>query len=118
ILSSLLGHDVRPIYRYIVPHVQPFNNIPVFVAITPTATEEVIHVIQTLLKIHEQSLVKTGFERDNLSFHLVKGKDKQTYVRSFLKAYPNESGIIYTATRKQTDSLYENLKKRGVSVAK
>ncbi|HEX6594021.1 MAG TPA: DNA helicase RecQ [Bacillota bacterium] len=115
---SQWGHDFRPSYRSIVPRLKNVTNIPVFVALTATATEAVIYDIQALLHIDEENVVKTGFERDNLSFHLVKGKDKQTYIRSFLKKYPNESGIIYTATRKQTDSLYEQLKQRGVSVAK
>jgi len=113
---SQWGHDFRPSYRSIVPHLKQLSNIPVFMALTATATEEVVADIRRLLQINQ--VIHTGFERDNLGFHVVKGKDKATYVRSFLKAHESESGIIYTATRKQTDSLYEQLNQRGVKVAK
>src|SRR5699024_3604230 len=83
-----------------------------------TATGEVISDIQTLLQIDDGHVINTGFERENLSFHVVKGKDKKSYVHSFLKAHENESGIIYTATRKQTDHLYDDLDRRGFSVAR
>jgi len=113
---SQWGHDFRPSYRSIVPHLKQLSNIPVFMALTATATEEVVKDIRRLLHINQ--VVHTGFERNNLAFHVVKGKDKATYVRSFLKEHEQESGIIYTATRKQTDSLYEQLKHRGMKVAK
>lgn len=115
---SQWGHDFRPSYRSIIPNLNKLSNIPVITALTATATAEVITDIQTLLHIENNHVINTGFERDNLAFHIVKGKDKTSYVRSFLKEHGDESGIIYTATRKQTDTLHEQLEKRGYSVAK
>ncbi|MCF3942794.1 DNA helicase RecQ [Oceanobacillus alkalisoli] len=115
---SQWGHDFRPSYRSIVPRLKEFGNIPVFIALTATATEEVVADIQSLLGIASEQTVNTGFARENLSFHVVKGKDKQTYIRSFLTEHKNEPGIIYTATRKQADNLHTQLSQRGFSVAK
>ncbi|WP_092502198.1 DNA helicase RecQ [Virgibacillus subterraneus] len=115
---SQWGHDFRPSYRSIVSNLKRLSNIPVMIGLTATATEEVISDIQSLLNIESEHVVNTGFERENLSFHIVKGKDKPTYIRSFLDEHQNESGIIYAATRKQTDALYDQLTKRGISVAK
>lgn len=115
---SQWGHDFRPSYRSIIPNLTRLKNIPVTIALTATATEEVISDVQSLLKITDDHVVNTGFERENLAFHVVKGKDKATYVRSYLGEHPNESGIIYAATRKQTDLLYDQLTKRGFAVAK
>lgn len=115
---SQWGHDFRPSYRSIVPILYQLTHLPVLVALTATATEEVIADIQQLLYIDRKHVVKTGFERDNLTFHVIKGRDKLTYVRDFLAKRKQESGIIYTATRKQTDMLYDKLQGQGFSVEK
>jgi len=115
---SQWGHDFRPSYRSIVQTLKNLPNIPAFMALTATATSEVISDIQSLLNIDDGHVVKTGFERENLSFHLVKGKSKTAYLQSFLQKHKLESGIIYTATRKQTDTLYSQLQRIGIPVSK
>src|SRR5699024_12597793 len=79
---SQWGHDFRPSYRSIVPNLKQLPNIPLFMALTATATGEVISDIQELLHIQNEHIVNTGFKRDNLSFHVIKGRDKATYIRS------------------------------------
>ncbi|MFD2629280.1 DNA helicase RecQ [Oceanobacillus kapialis] len=113
---SQWGHDFRPSYRSIIPNLRKLHSIPVLIALTATATGEVIQDIQELLQMDH--VINTGFERSNLNFHVIKGKDKATYIRSFIKKHEKESGIIYAATRKQTDALYEQLDKRGIAVSK
>ncbi|API91888.1 ATP-dependent DNA helicase RecQ [Virgibacillus pantothenticus] len=113
---SQWGHDFRPSYRSIIPQLQKLPRQPVVIALTATATTEVIQDIQQ--QLHIENVVNTGFERENLAFHVVKGKAKRNYIASFLNERKSESGIIYTATRKQTDALYDQLKAQGYSVAK
>lgn len=115
---SQWGHDFRPSYRSIVPKLLSLRNLPLFTALTATATKEVIADIQALLNIANEHVVQTGFERENLQFHLVKGQNKREYVKAFLHKRKKESGIIYTSTRKQADELFTLFKEKGISVAK
>ncbi|HLR42726.1 MAG TPA: DNA helicase RecQ [Pseudogracilibacillus sp.] len=115
---SQWGHDFRPSYRSIVPTLKQVPHIPLYVALTATATKDVTRDIQGLLDIQNDHVVQTGFERENLHFHVVKGRDKTSYVESFLKERENESGIIYATTRKQVDTLHERLQQKGWDVAK
>ena len=115
---SQWGHDFRPSYRSIVQSLRQLNHVKNTVALTATATESVISDIQDLLNIKDESTVITGFKRENLHFHLIKGRDSSTYIDNFLKERKNESGIIYTATRKQADQLHNFLKNKHELVLK
>ncbi|WLV24307.1 DNA helicase RecQ [Aciduricibacillus chroicocephali] len=115
---SQWGHDFRPSYRSIIPNLKTLTNVPFVMALTATATETVIQDICDLLHIETANVVKTGFARDNLSFFLVKGKNKDDYIRDFLKKNSDQSGIIYTATRKRVDALHNYLESRGFPVSK
>src|SRR5699024_8767261 len=114
---SQWGHDFRPSYRSLIPFLKQFSQIPVM-ALTATATAPVIEDIQDLLNIQDEHIVKTGFERENLKFHLIKGQDKTIYIENIIKKRLNESIIVYTATRKQTDRLFERLNKLNFPVLK
>lgn len=115
---SQWGHDFRPSYRSIVPTLKQLTHVKNIVALTATATPDVISDIQTLLNIRTDETVITRFKRENLHFHLIKGKDSTHYIDSFLKKRKKESGIIYTATRKQADSLHNFLKTKHKNILK
>lgn len=112
---SQWGHDFRPSYRTIVDTIRLLPNLPVLTALTATATDKVIQDITDLLSIDPHHIVNTGFARDNLSFHVVKGADKHSFLTSFLKEKHDETGIIYTATRKEADQLTGWLNQQNAS---
>ncbi|RPJ94256.1 DNA helicase RecQ [Rummeliibacillus sp. TYF005] len=115
---SQWGHDFRPSYRSIGRLMNLFEKQPKVVALTATATPDVREDICQQLNISEENTVITGFARDNLNFSVLIGQNKERYVKDFVKKNLKEVGIIYAATRKTVDHLYEVLKKAGHSVAK
>ncbi|TDL30723.1 DNA helicase RecQ [Jeotgalibacillus sp. S-D1] len=113
---SQWGHDFRPSYRSIVDTLKKIPNLPVMAALTATATDNVIQDIARLLAIEPKNIVNTGFARDNLSFHVLKGEDKHKFISRYLKEHQLDTGIIYTATRKEADQLTKTLGAKGHSV--
>lgn len=113
------GHDFRPSYRAIQKLFTLWSHKPTVLALTATATPAVCEDIRQLLDIDEQATVITGFARENLSFSVLIGENKERFIKKIiLKKNNHEVGIIYAATRKAVDGLYEVLSRSGVSVAK
>lgn len=115
---SQWGHDFRPSYRNIRRMISLFHEKPVLLALTATATPAVREDICSQLTIDENDTVMTGFERENLTFSVIKGQDREKFVIDYVKKNEGEAGIIYAATRKAVDHLYDVLLRRGLKVGK
>ena len=115
---SQWGHDFRPSYQNIRTFIDHLSQKPIVLALTATATALVRDDICTLLNIPLNHTIMTTFERKNLSFQVLKGEDNEKFIKEYVKKNNQEVGIIYAATRKDVDSLYNQLKKTGTEVAK
>lgn len=115
---SQWGHDFRPSYRNISSIIEIFDEKPIVLALTATATPDVRKDICRQLGISEANTVMTGFERSNLTFSVVKGQNRDNFVKEYVRKNDGEAGIIYAATRKAVDYVHETLRKSGVVVAK
>ncbi|HWI55407.1 MAG TPA: DNA helicase RecQ [Desulfobacteria bacterium] len=115
---SQWGHDFRPSYRSILPFIKRLAKRPVVTAFTATATEEVTGDIVHLLGMDKSAAFILGFNRENLSFSVVRGQNKKDYITNFLQNNPGQVGIIYAATRKEVDGLYTLLNKKGYRVGR
>ena len=117
---SQWGQDFRPGYLKIVEFIESLPERPVVSAFTATATEEVKEDIACILKLKNPEIIVTGFDRENLYYSVehIAGKRKDVFVMDYLKKHPRESGIIYCATRKNVDALYEILCKQGIAAAR
>lgn len=115
---SQWGHDFRPSYRAIITFIEELKARPIIAAFTATATEEVKEDVMRLLGLVDSNVYISGFDRENLFFTVIRGGDKKSYIDSYINQNDDSSGIIYAATRKEVDSLYEHLKRNNFSVTK
>ncbi|MBQ6632422.1 MAG: DNA helicase RecQ [Romboutsia sp.] len=115
---SQWGHDFRVSYKKIPHFINRLDKRPIVTAFTATASNEVREDIVKILDLHNPSIYITGFDRENLSINIVKSSSKNKYTIDYVENHKNESGIIYAATRKEVENIYEGLLKRNYSVAK
>ncbi|MGV3218232.1 DNA helicase RecQ [Clostridium baratii] len=115
---SQWGHDFRSSYRRISKFINILRERPIISAFTATATKEVREDIVKLLDLNNPKVFISGFDRENLKIIIEKGINKKAYILNYINANLDASGIIYCATRKEVDSLYELLDERGLSVTR
>lgn len=108
---SQWGQDFRSSYLGIGEFIAGLPTRPTVAAFTATATERVRRDIVSILGLHTPSITVTGFDRPNLYFDVISmpRKDKASWVASYIASHPDESGIVYCATRKETEALVESL---------
>jgi ATP-dependent DNA helicase RecQ len=114
---SQWGHDFRKSYLGIPRFLKKLQSKPVISAFTATATPKVRDDIVGNLKF-DPDIFLNGFDRKNLKFTTVKGVNSLAYIKKYLKAHKDEGGIIYASTRKEVDSIYNELLSRGYKVGK
>jgi ATP-dependent DNA helicase RecQ len=110
------GHDFRPAFLEIAHALQQLGDLPVL-ALTATATSAVIADIGRQLS-RELTVINTGIYRANLNFrvvHAVSDEEKTAHVLRLANVLTG-AGIVYTATIKNADAVYEALCDAGVSV--
>ncbi|MFP4661760.1 MAG: DNA helicase RecQ [Halanaerobiales bacterium] len=112
------GHDFRPSYLYIGKMIKEFHQRPVVAAFTATATPEVRQDISSQLDLINPEIHISGFNRENLTFTLRKGIDKDQFVMDYVKTNISEAGIIYAATRKEVDRVSRMLSDAGYSAGR
>ena len=112
---SQWGHDFRPEYRQLAEVRAAFPDAACM-ALTATATPRVREDIRQSLNIDDRSEFIGSFNRPNLFLEVAPKTEPLDQVLALLEQYPNESGIIYCATRRQTDELHAHLQKKGYSV--
>ena len=114
---SQWGQDFRPSYLKILDFVRSLPRRPVLSAFTATATGEVREDILCVLDLKNPQTLVTGFDRKNLYFSVEQLRQKERFIREYLREHEGESGIIYCATRKNVDKLYEMLSRESFPVA-
>lgn len=115
---SQWGQDFRPSYLEIAELVRSLPARPPVGSFTATATEAVRRDIETLLELRDPLRVTTGFDRPNLFFEVVRARDKDQWLHRFLAERPEQSGIVYCATRKAVDAVCASLLAQGIPAAR
>lgn len=115
---SQWGQDFRPNYLKIADFVDALPVRPPVGAFTATATRRVKDDIVRLLHLQSPVMTSTGFDRPNLYFEVVHPKSKYAALSAILKNKRNRSGIVYCATRKGVEEVYDKLLREGLSVAR
>ena len=106
---SQWGQDFRSAYLGIGEFIASLPQRPTVAAFTATATERVRRDIVTLLGLRDPVVTVAGFDRPNLYFDVIRleNKHKAAWVAQYIAAHPQDSGIVYCSTRKETEALAE-----------
>ena len=116
---SQWGHDFRPEYTQLGILREKFPNTPIM-ALTATADKITRQDIIQQLKLHEAREFISSFDRPNLSLSVKRGykaAEKMHFIFNFIKARPFEAGIIYCLSRKTTEKVAADLRKKGIQAA-
>ena len=111
---SQWGYDFRPDYLGI-SRLREVVDAPV-IALTATATPAVAKDIMQNLGFREENLVKSGFERPNISYIVRQCEDKLGKLLSVLNSVPG-TGIVYVRSRRKTEELSAFLNSQGISAS-
>src|SRR5881398_158680 len=108
------GHHFRPEYRELKKLRTHFPDVPVM-ALTATATERVRADIVKQLQLRDPRCYVASFNRPNLTYRVIPKAATYEQLLEFVRSRPNESGIVYCASSKSTESVARNLNEDGIS---
>ncbi len=111
---SQWGYDFRPAYLHIAKIRELLPGVPVL-ALTATATPEVVKDIQRLLDFKQENVFRMSFERKNLSYVVRRTENKEGELIHILNSTPG-SAIVYTRNRRKTKEIADLLGKYGITV--
>ena len=110
---SQWGYDFRPSYLKIVELRELLPDVP-FLAVTATATPEVVEDIQERLGFTQKHVVKMSFERKNLVYLVRNVEDKNKHLLKIVNGLPG-TGVVYVRNRLKTKEIALMLQKEGIT---
>ena len=110
---SQWGYDFRPAYLKIADIRQLLPGVPV-IALTATATPEVVNDIQQRLQFRQENVFRMSFERKNLAYVVRHTEDKESELLHILQRVDG-SGIVYTRNRKKTKEISQFLNRNHIT---
>lgn len=113
---SAWGHDFRQEYTQLRFVKEQFPNVPI-VALTATADKVTRNDIVQQLGLAEPEIFIASFDRPNLSLEVRPGQRRFPQILEFILQRPNQPGIIYALSRKNTEDLARKLQDEGLNAA-
>lgn len=110
---SQWGYDFRPAYLKIAEIRQLLPGVPV-IALTATATPEVVSDIQQRLQFRQENVFRMSFERKNLAYVVRHTEDKESELLHILQ-HVDGAGIVYTRNRKKTKEISQFLNRNYIT---
>ncbi|MDD1682155.1 MAG: DNA helicase RecQ [Methanoregula sp.] len=110
------GHNFRPEYRQLAQIKKYFPDVPI-IALTATAIPEVRRDIVRQLGLANAREFIGSFNRKNLRYQVIPKKNPMVFLLHYLGRHRNDAGIIYCLSKKETEDVAGELKKRGFHAA-